>query len=75
MTMIYGMRPGWIAVDAGTRQPIQDALADTPNRKYLCAYVNPSASPAIGSVGTGVHYLAAEQRLMGERAFEAWLTL
>lgn len=69
--IVGGMRPGWVAADA-TRQPVQDAIEDAPNRLYLCAYADPGT---IGTVGGGVHYTAAEQRLFGEKWWNAWQTL
>ena len=73
--IVGGMRPGWVAVDPGTRSGVQAALADMPNQLYLCGYADPSASPAIGAVGTGIHYSAAEQRLFGGRFWDAWQDL
>ena len=72
--IVGGMRPGWLA-DDGTRQPVEDALADTPNRVAFTAFADPNTATAVGTSGTGVHYTAAEQRLFAEKWHDAWLTL
>jgi hypothetical protein len=73
--IVGGMRPGWLAVDAATRGPVQAALVATPSRVYWTAYANPSSPTVIGGGSTDVHYDATEQRAFAERWWDAWETL
>lgn len=76
--IVGGMRPDWVAADAG-RQGVQDALADTPNRLSNVGYADPSGFSSTG--GTDAHYTATELRGasgsggMAEAFWDAWAAL
>jgi hypothetical protein len=70
--IVGGMVPGWVAADAG-RQPVQDALADTPNRVANTGYADPETPTVLedDSDSDLIHYGAADQRTLGERYWNA----
>lgn len=72
--LVGGMVPSYVAASPASRQPIQDALADTPTRVSACAYIDPDVPSEIGS-GDGLHYSAASQRLMAARYAAAYGSL
>jgi Carbohydrate esterase, sialic acid-specific acetylesterase len=72
--IVGGMVPGWVA-DVPARQGVADAHVATPGRIAHAGYANPSVPSNISSVGTTVHYAAADQRLFGGRYWTAFQAL
>lgn len=70
--ILAGLSPDWYTGQS-TREGIQAALVDTPNRISNCAYV--SSDGLTGNVGDEIHIDAASQRILGTRYFVAWRTL
>lgn len=68
--IIGGMVPGWVAADVG-RQPVADALANTPGRVANTGYADPSVPSVLGTAD--IHYNADAQRNgMAGRYWTAW---
>lgn len=70
-----GLRPGWVAANSATANPIKAALSNAPSRNYLVGYANPDTPTVIGASGSAVHYSATEHRLLAGRYYDAWLGL
>lgn len=69
-----GMVPGWVAAD-GTRQGVQDALANVAGYISNAAYADPSSPSDVSSGSVQVHYTAAAQRLFAGRFWTAYNSL
>lgn len=55
-----------------TRDAVNAAIADTPNRVANTAF---ASSAGLTDLGDGVHYDAASLRTMGSRLFNAWASI
>lgn len=66
---VGGMSPEWYAGNA-TREGIQAAIEDAPNRLDDCIYVS-SAGLTGNLAGDEIHIDAASQRILGPRYFDA----
>jgi hypothetical protein len=67
-----GFVPGWLDDDAA-RQPVADAITDTPNRIANSAYVDTTG--LTGNAGGEVHFDAASQRTLGSSFYTAYAGL
>jgi len=67
--VVGGMVPEWVAASA-TRQPVQDALSETPGRVANTGYADPTG--LAGIAGNEIHYSAASQRTLAGRYWTAY---